>query len=228
MTSVIAHRGASRACRENTVDAFREAARLGADAVELDARVTADARVAVLHDAVLADGRVLRDTVSADLPGDVALLGGALDACDGMWVNIELKNSPGDPDFDEDHQLADLVVAELTARGELQRWLLSSFNPRTLARCRHLAPGLRTAWLVEEATDDTLARCVDDGHVAVHPWVDTVTRQQVERCHAMGLELNTWTCNDADRMAELIAAGVDGICTDVPDVAVRVLAENGG
>ncbi|MGI8763765.1 MAG: glycerophosphodiester phosphodiesterase family protein, partial [Ilumatobacteraceae bacterium] len=37
MISVIAHRGASATRPENTVDAFREARRLGADAVELDA-----------------------------------------------------------------------------------------------------------------------------------------------------------------------------------------------
>ncbi len=223
MTSVIAHRGASRVCRENTVDAFREAARIGADAVELDARRTGDDAIAVSHDAVLADGRVLCETKASDLPPDVASLGEALDACAGMWVNVELKNNPDDPDHDPGHRLAELVVAELTARGDDERWLLSSFDAATLDRCRKLAPQLRTAWLVLAADDPVVDRAVAAGHVALHPWVDTLTGAQIERCRDAGLAVNTWTCNDRERMSELIDAGVDGICTDVPDVLIDVL-----
>jgi len=220
---VIAHRGASRVCRENTVDAFREAARIGADAVELDARRTGDDAIAVSHDAVLADGRVLCETKASDVPPDVASLGEALDACAGMWVNVELKNNPDDPDHDPGHRLAELVVAELTARGDDERWLLSSFDAATLDRCRELAPQLRTAWLVLAADDPVVDRAVAAGHVALHPWVDTLTGAQIERCRDAGLAVNTWTCNDRERMSELIDAGVDGICTDVPDVLIDVL-----
>jgi glycerophosphoryl diester phosphodiesterase len=46
----IAHRGGSREAPENTLAAFRRAADLGCDAVELDLRVTADRSVVVLHD----------------------------------------------------------------------------------------------------------------------------------------------------------------------------------
>jgi glycerophosphoryl diester phosphodiesterase len=50
---VIAHRGASRDAPENTLGAFRLAAEMGADAVELDARLSADGAVVVLHDQTL-------------------------------------------------------------------------------------------------------------------------------------------------------------------------------
>ncbi|MBM3696502.1 MAG: glycerophosphoryl diester phosphodiesterase, partial [Actinobacteria bacterium] len=50
---VIAHRGASAAFPENTLAAFRAAAALGADAVELDVRRTADGHPVVHHDAVV-------------------------------------------------------------------------------------------------------------------------------------------------------------------------------
>ena len=43
------------------------------------------------------------------------------------------------------------------------------------------------------------------------------------RCHAAGLAVNVWTVDDPDRMVELVALGVDGIVTNVPDVALRVL-----
>src|SRR2546426_332500 len=48
---VIAHRGASAAAPENTLAAFRLAADLGADAVELDVRRTVDGQLVVIHDA---------------------------------------------------------------------------------------------------------------------------------------------------------------------------------
>jgi len=56
MVKVIAHRGASAAAPENTIEAFLLARELGADWVELDARRTADDRIVVHHDAELADG----------------------------------------------------------------------------------------------------------------------------------------------------------------------------
>ena len=89
---VIAHRGASRAERENTLEAFRRAGLMGADAVELDVRRTADGAMAIHHDASLSDGRLICELQSTDLPTHVPLLSAALDACEGMWVNIEIKN----------------------------------------------------------------------------------------------------------------------------------------
>ena len=59
MVRVIAHRGASAAAPENTIEAFLLARELGADWVELDARRTRDGAIVVHHDDTLADGRVI-------------------------------------------------------------------------------------------------------------------------------------------------------------------------
>ena len=64
MTLVIAHRGASHDHPENTVAAFRAAAEMGADGVELDVRRTSDDRLVVVHDPRLADGRVVREILA--------------------------------------------------------------------------------------------------------------------------------------------------------------------
>ena len=66
--TVIAHRGAREAARENTLPAFRLAREFGAEWVELDARRTADGVVVVHHDAQLADGRVLAELTVDELP----------------------------------------------------------------------------------------------------------------------------------------------------------------
>ena len=125
MTDVIAHRGASRLAPENTTVAFRTAVSVGADGIELDARRTADGVIVVHHDARLADGRVIVDTPWRELPEHVPTLGAALDACAGAWVNVEIKNSPAEPDFDADDRVAVEVLATLAERGA-GRWLISS------------------------------------------------------------------------------------------------------
>ena len=103
---------------ENTVASFRAARALGADGVELDVRRTADGALAVVHDAHLADGRAVVDTVRAELPAGVPELADVLDACAGLaLVNVEIKNWPGDVDFDESLAFVDAVVATLLARG---------------------------------------------------------------------------------------------------------------
>ncbi len=220
---ILAHRGASKAERENTVEAFRRARTMRADGIELDVRRTGDEVLVVHHDARLGDGRLIADTHAADLPEHVPTLAAALDACEGMWVNLEVKNDPSEPGFDPTDRLADETMALLDRRGEPDRWLISSFRMETVDRCRHVAPMVRTAWLTSVVPDDFAEVLVGRGHVALHPWVRLLTADIIERSHAAGLVVNTWTCDDPDRMRELISWGIDGICTNVPDVARDVI-----
>lgn len=224
---VVAHRGASRAERENTVLAFAEAARMGADAVELDVRRTADDVLVVHHDPRLSDGRAIVDMPAADLPAHVPTLAAALDACVGMWVNVEIKNDPTEPDFDPTDMVADATMALLMERDEPERWLISSFRIETVDRCQAVAraagASIRTAWLTTVVPDDVVEILTSRGHVALHPWVQLLGRHVLDQCHAAGIVVTTWTCDDPERMAELIDWGIDGICTNVPDVALSVL-----
>jgi glycerophosphoryl diester phosphodiesterase len=141
-----------------------------------------------------------------------------------MWVNVEIKNDPEEPDFDPTESIADETIAHLLARDEDHRWLISCFRVETIDRCRQLAPDIRTAWLCSGVPDDAPALMVAKGHVALHPGVGLLTREIIDACHAVGLQVNTWTCDDPDRMRELIEWGIDGICTNVPDVALGVVA----
>lgn len=227
MTLVIAHRGASRVCRENTLDAFREARRLGADMVELDARRTAEGAIAVHHDPVVPDRGPLVHLRRAELPGHVPLLDDAVDACDGMAVNVEIKNLPGEPDH-ESLELVATAVAELVRRRSLHdRVVVSSFALATIDHVRALDPDIPTAWLTLPGVDqhDALTTVVGRGHRGLHPHHLAVTADLVADAHDRGLFVNTWTVDEPERMVELAASGVDGICTNVPDVLVRVVRQ---
>ena len=216
LTKVVAHRGASRAFPENTIEAFRGARALGADWVELDVRACADGALAVLHDSALPDGRPVDTVGAADLPASVPLLPDALVACAGMGVNVEIK-----PHDDPTVTVATVAVIEAWG-GPV---LVSSFAPSIVDHVRGLSPGLPTALLTHLLDDpaEVVAACVDAGHAALNPWDGTVDESLVVRCHAAGLAVNVWTVDDPDRVAQLAGWQVDGIVTNVPDVARSVL-----
>lgn len=224
--NVIGHRGASGALPENTPAAFALADRMGADGVELDVRLAADGhggvRLVVFHDPLPAAQTELDALPSFD---DV------LDACgERMLINVEIKNSAADGGHDPTMAMVAPTVAAMRRRGGswTGRWLFSSFDLETMNHCRLVAPEVPTALLVGEPTDEAIAAAVAAGHVAIHPWVGLVTSERVDACHAAGLVVNTYTCNDPVRLRELVEIGVDGVCSDVPDVALDAAGRSGG
>jgi glycerophosphoryl diester phosphodiesterase len=230
VTLVIGHKGAAGLARENSLVAFRAARRVGADGVELDVRRTGDGALAVHHDPNLPDGRALLGLTADELPEGMVALPAVLDACEGLaLVNVEIKNWPLDPDYDESLGIAEAVVAALAARpdAERDRYVVSCFHLETIDRMRELAPDVVTGWLVGLVGPDDGAQVVAEagrrGHRALHPHHGLVTSGLVERAHAAGLSVNAWTCNEPDRIRWLADVGVDGIITDVPDVALRAL-----
>jgi glycerophosphoryl diester phosphodiesterase len=226
MVKVIAHRGASAAARENTIEAFGLALHLGADWVELDARRTADGRIVVHHDATLADGRIIHEMQRSELPDHVCELHEALDACAGMSVNIEVKNHPDDVDFDPGQAVARAVVELVQERGAQAEVLVSCFHRPTIDAVRELDAAIATAMLGYNPLNswaEWVGELADAGHRTIHPWYPLADAEMIDAAHAAGLEVNVWTVNDPEHMAELVERGVDGLCTDVPDVARQVV-----
>ena len=228
MADIWAHRGASRAKPENTLEAFREAKAQRADGVELDVRRTRDGAMAVRHDATLDDGRAIHELDVHDLPDFVPLLDAALDACDGMVVNIEIKNVPVDIDFDPTEQMADAVVALVTDLGLQSSVVVSSFSLATIDRVRALDPTIPTGYLTSVRWDQvtSLQRAIDGGHGHFHPMDPVVNAELVRLAHDAGIRVNTWTVDDPDRMRWLVDdCGVDAVITNVPDVARVALGD---
>jgi glycerophosphoryl diester phosphodiesterase len=230
VTLVLAHRGANREAPENTIEAFRRALALGADGVELDIHRTADGGLVVRHDAagpagVLAD--LGRDEIRRALP-EVPDLEEALDGCTGTLVNIEIKNSPHDADWDPGYRAADLLVELLARRDGRDRVLVSSFDLGTVDRVRTLAPHVPTALLTGRMDPLDGLRLVEArGHRALHPAVGMMAGGRAEelvgRAHDLGVAVNVWTVNDLDEMVRLAAVGADALITDVPTVALAAL-----
>jgi glycerophosphoryl diester phosphodiesterase len=221
---IVGHRGAPRRAKENTLEAFAAARGEGADGVELDVHRTADGVLVVHHDADAETVGVLAERSFAEVRGALAwlpTLAEVLDECRGILVNIEIKNSPGDADFDAGLAVSDLVVDLLNGR-EGDDVLVSSFHLPSIDRVHARDPAIATGYLavLDPPPLDAIATAASGGHRAIHPFfgvlADRAAVTVVEGAHTLGLAVNTWTVNDAAEIRRLAAAGVDAIITDTP------------
>jgi glycerophosphoryl diester phosphodiesterase len=229
---ILAHRGARRVAPENTLDAFARAVAMGADGVELDVRRTADGALVLHHDPVVANGTRIAATPAAQLRADhpeIPTLVEALDVCAGVLVNVEIKNLPWEPDFDADEQSAEAVVELLDARDGRDDVIVSSFHLATIDRVRATGTSVPTGLLTlgRRNLPMLLDLAAERGHAAIHPDRRAAGRRHAESlvadAHDRGLEVNVWTVNAAATIVRLADAGVDGLITDVPDVARKAL-----
>jgi len=228
---VIAHRGSSARAPENTLAAFRAALEDGADGVELDARLTADDVVVVMHDDDVSrttngSGRVsdmsfeqlraLRVSESELIPTldeVLALVGGR------TGIVVEIKGAFGGTRTILGKEVARAVVPLIE---EVPDVTASSFDPDAVATVRALAPAIPTAITVGGSSllDDALQLAIAAGHVEVHVRADRVEAVFVARAHHASRAVLAYTVNDRARALELEQMGVDGIFSDDP-AAVR-------
>lgn len=225
MTLIIGHRGASKAFRENTIEAFVGAAEAGADWVELDIRRSSDGEIVVHHDPRTEDGQLIAATAADKLPGYVSSLSDVLDACGDMGVNIEIKNDPDEEDYDPEHLMVARTVEVARAKLPLEKRLITSFDMGAINAVHDLDPNMPTGLLTSDPLGPEVAvgRAAAHNHVAINPADDLVTPKWVAEAEAAGLALYVWTVDDPDRMIELAEMGVDGVITNDPSLAVATL-----
>jgi glycerophosphoryl diester phosphodiesterase len=244
---VIAHRGFSGAAPENTLAAFREAIRAGADRVELDVLLTLDGVPVVIHDPDLdrtTDGRgPVRQRTLAELraldagrwfdprfAGErIPTLEEALELCRGkVAVNVEIKGeavAPGAPEEEEGVEAR--VVESLRRLGPGADAVVSSFEPLALRRVRRMAPELARESLFDPERQGGMGPvqvCAEVAARAFNCSREEVSPRWIDEAHRAGLKLNVYTVDDPREMEALIALGVDGIFTNQPRLLREALA----
>ena len=234
---VIAHRGGALESTENTIAAFQRAAKIGADGIETDLRLTRDGVVVVYHDEYF--GRVeglperqrtrrISDLTYAEVSaqtlipvGDdngsrrVPTLNELLGHVKSGLLNIELKRGAR---FDE---LVRSTIAALKGFPELDRVVLETPNLETAKKFRK-AFGPRLKLHINPGFDDTvpfkqsLERVLKFKPHSVSVSYKTVSREIVEVAHNAGVEVWVWTVNSPDIAQAMAVLGVDAIKTDRP------------
>ena len=213
---VIAHRGASAREVENSLAAFRAAAALGADAVELDIHATADGGLIVHHDETIAGRPISQLTTAAAVAERLAngesvpTLAAALDALGRrLQVFVEVKSLP--TEFD------DRLLATLDEGPNPRGYAIHGFDHRIVARLGRKRPALRRGVLSASYPVDPLAGPRDAGATILWQERTLVDQALAEALHGAGMQLFVWTVDDPAEMRHLLELGVDGLCTNRPD-----------
>lgn len=187
--------------------------------------MTADGALAVHHDPVVAGGAAIAELAVAALPASVPLLPEALDVCEGMVVNIEIKNLPGEPGFDPTERAAREVAELVVETGRVPTVVVSSFWPATLEAVSNAAPDLATGLLVASRSDPLGAVDValSHGSHAIHPHLHLVSKGLVAAAHDAGMVVAAWTVNEPSDLRAVKEAGVDTVITDDVALALRTV-----
>jgi glycerophosphoryl diester phosphodiesterase len=225
--------------------AFERAVELGIRYLETDCHATSDGEIVLCHDANVArmcdgTGRVSEMTY-AELQqldagyrftpdGDetypfrgkgvrIARLAELLEAFPDTRINLEVKQ--------EEPAIAAEVLRVIRAADAESRTLLAAAEDPVIAEIRALDPGTALGSSVSDVVAfysaiqaGTLDSFEPLGHVLQIPSSfgesPLITEESLAAARQVGLLIHVWTINDADEIAELIRAGVDGVMSDHP------------
>ena len=234
--TLYAHRGASLERPENTLEAFRLALELGADALETDAHMTRDGSVVLSHDPsglrMAGVPRLIRDAALAEVRAwnvganapcarghrfRIPTLDEVLAEFPDVVLNIDAKQRVPD--------MVPALLRSIRAAHAERRVRIASFSTRILRRVRALgyeggtglsAPELLTLMLAPSRLAGSRILKLGDaaqvprrafGVPLASPWI-------IDRLHARGLRVDFWTIDDPAEAKRLLAMGADGIMTD--------------
>jgi glycerophosphoryl diester phosphodiesterase len=246
--AVAAHRGGAALWPENSLLAFRSAAALGAEYLELDVHQTRDRELVVIHDPTLerttTGAGAVKDVRLADLT-TVRLKDArgtvtaepvprldevvALAAMRGRRLLVEIKVDAARaryPDIEE------RVLAALDRHRMSADAVVMAFEEETWRRVRALRPDVRAGALYSPRRmppgillGEALRHAHDAGVAFVGLDQSLVTADTVAQARGLGLVLGVWTVNDPGVMRRMIDAPVDVLITDRPDVAKQLLTD---
>lgn len=238
---LVAHRGSSAVCPENTLSAFEQAAKDGADAVELDVQLSKDGNLVVIHDSRVdrttsGRGRVrektLRELKRLDAGSwfdrrfsfeKIPTLQEVLELFDGkLGINIEIKSSRHlTTQFDVIEQCLKLIE-------EFKAWesvMLSSFQHSLVREAKVLEPRIVGGVLFHPLRHARRSPGLLASKAKAEYFICgklSLRNRMVINAHNKGLKVGVYTVNTQPEFTKVLKKGVDCIFSDSP-FAIRKL-----
>ncbi|MCR5774144.1 MAG: glycerophosphodiester phosphodiesterase [Lachnospiraceae bacterium] len=225
------HRGASGYAPENTLPAFKLAADMGADGIELDIQQTKDGVIVVCHDETVnrtSDGvGWIKDLTFDELRkldfsnGDQAYEGVRIPAIEEVFdlleptsltINIELKTGIVFYDRIEEK------ILELTGNKNWRdRVIYSSFNHYSILKIKELDPDAKVGLLYADGPIDMPGYGKSHGVDALHPALYNLQYPNyMQDCRKYGLDVNVWTVDSKEYLQICKEYGVNAVITNYP------------
>ncbi|WP_209124295.1 glycerophosphodiester phosphodiesterase family protein [Alkalihalobacillus sp. BA299] len=236
-TEVIAHRGLSGLYPENTMSAFKAAAKLEIDGIEMDVQLTKDKVPVIIHDATLG-----RTTEGQGMVCDHTLKQ-IKSYSAGAWysekyrqervptleevflwaqgftfkLNLELKGSA--------KQREELWknVKQLIDKYEMrERIFISSFDHVLIANIIKEDPTIETAIIVISGMYKPLSYIQSIGTKSFHYFYPLMIKEDVDPLIQAGIDVRSYTINEAEMIESAFQLGIQGIFTDYPHIALKI------
>ncbi|MBQ7840514.1 MAG: hypothetical protein IJ390_08555 [Lachnospiraceae bacterium] len=227
-TLMIAHRGVSGLETENTNAAFVAAGNRSYFGVETDIHKTVDNNFVIIHDDTTK--RVAIDNLTVEESTYDTLRGLVLLQKDGKKGRTDLRLSNLEEYIGICKHYEKTAVLELKNHMEkedvyticgkieemdyLEHVIFISFDLENLIALREKYPSQPAQYLLcecKEADYENLLKY----HLDLDILYRNLPRELVERCHANGIKVNCWTCDDAEEAKRLISYGVDFITSNI-------------
>lgn len=237
MTQIFAHRGFSAAFPENTMWAFIEAEKAGADGLEIDVQLTKDGEVVVIH-----DEKVDRTTNGIGFVKDLTYK--ELRKLDARYKNKKWLTKVPIPSFIE--LLEWLTTNTLICNVELKngifpylgmeekvislirhykledRIILSSFNHYSIVNSYRFAPEIETAPLYSEGIYMPWIYAQSINSKGIHPKLVAAPNEIILSAMENGISVRPYTVNKEKDMQRLFEIGCTAFITDDPVKALQI------
>lgn len=239
-TNVFAHRGSAGTHPENTMAAFIEAYKVGADGIELDVQLTKDNKLAVIH-----DGTVDRTTNGKGKVRDFTL-NEIQKLSAGLWfsskykeekipsltevlkwikgknikLNIEVKYAA--TDFDK---YEEVILKEVKAYDLEKNTIISSFNHDGLKKIHHLNPQIEIGILYLERLYEPWNYAKTLGAKALHSIWTVTDEEMIKNSIKNGSTVRVYTVNKKDQLKHFMIMRCPAIITDYPERAISIRKE---
>ena len=215
---LLGHRGARRDAPENTLDAFDLALEHGADGIEFDVRSTSDKRSIICHDPRF-NRLVIRKHTFKQLQTSCSSREESLPSFEDVlerysrtaFLNIEVKV----------RGMELMVLRAVKKYPPRQGYFISSFLPSVVRKLHALDDSLALGVIAQTPWQLRRWRTLPVRYVV--PNYRLLSARLIERIHAAGKSVITWTVNDPRRMLRAADLGVDGIISDDTKLLVETL-----
>jgi glycerophosphoryl diester phosphodiesterase len=232
---IVAHRGIATEAPENTLAAFQRAIELGADAVELDVRLTADQIPVVYHYFYLGEntsvsGAIFDFTLAqlrtvevyckenpAVKAGRISTLAEILEAVGGK-IGLEIEIKGPEPEAPE------IIGSVLNQFKNLWSKIeVTSYEPALLLAVQKTCPGIVTdllyprseSWMKPDVVQYEAIQRARLAHAsAVHLHPTQLSEKIVAALHQHGIEIHAWDVNDGQALELVARLGIPRLCTD--------------
>ena len=213
----VGHRGAKAYETENTLESFSKAIELGANAIELDVRISSDAKLIVIHDnnlkkvfgkdvqikeRTLEEMKQLTDNRLVTFNEALRFIGRKVEK-----ILVELK------EIGYERDVLDVIREEKLE----DRVIVVSFHEEALALVRELDKKIETGLIYTKFKKPIEAALKLNAQYLV-PLYRFVHRRDIAKAHKSNLKVIVWTVNTIIEARNFIAKDVDGIATDKPDI----------